>query len=64
MTLLVSAQALAERRAIARGALAPLASGLRRELEPLLAGDIDVPAEKAMLSRVGGRCDRDGTLLR
>ncbi|HET7186631.1 MAG TPA: heparinase II/III family protein [Gemmatimonadaceae bacterium] len=63
MTLLVSAQALEERRAVARGALAPLANGLRRELEPLLAGGVDIPAEKAMLSRAGGRCDRDGTLL-
>ena len=63
MTLLVSARALAERRAVARGALAPLANGLRGELEPLLAGRVDVPPEKAMLSRAGGRCDRDGTLL-
>lgn len=63
MTLLVSRQALAERRTIARGALAPLANGLRLELEALIAAGADVPAGKALLTRAGGRCDRDGTLL-
>ena len=63
MTLLVSADALLARRTVARGALAPLAAGLRRELEPLLLGGHQVPVEKAQLSRAGGRCDRDGTLL-
>ena len=63
MTLLVGADALLARRTVARGSLAPLADGLRRELEPLIAAPHDVPAEKALLSRAGGRCDRDGTLL-
>jgi len=63
MTLLISTDALAARRAVARGPLSALAGGLRRELEPLIAGSHEVPAEKAMLSRAGGRCDCDGTLL-
>ena len=63
MSLLVSAAALDARGAVARGALADLAQGLRRELEPLLSGSHDVPAEKAWLTRAGGRCDRDGSLL-
>jgi hypothetical protein len=64
MSLLVSAAAVQARTLVARDALAPLAHGLRRELEPLIAGDRDVPAAKAWLTRAGGRCDRDGTLLR
>lgn len=63
MTLLLSSDALLRRRAVAGGALAPLAQGLRRELEPLIAGNREVPAEKALLTRAGGRCDRDGTLF-
>jgi hypothetical protein len=63
MTLLVTAAALRARSAVARGTLAPLADGLRRELGPLIAGDREVPAEKARLTRAGGRCDRDGTML-
>jgi hypothetical protein len=63
MSLLVSADDLGARRAVARGALAPLAEGLRRELQPVIDGHPDVPLEKARLTRAGGRCDRDGTLL-
>lgn len=63
MTLLVTPDALQARRLVARGAMAPLADGLRGELEPLIAGRHDVPPGKALLSRAGGRCDRDGTLL-
>lgn len=63
MTLLVSSDVLLRRRAVAGGALAPLAQGLRGELEPLIAGSREVPAEKALLTRAGGRCDRDGTLF-
>lgn len=63
MTLLLSAEALGARRAVARGSLAPLAGGLLDELAPLLAGVVEVPAEKALLSRAGGRCAVDGTLL-
>ncbi|MFI5257889.1 MAG: heparinase II/III family protein, partial [Gemmatimonadales bacterium] len=63
MTLLVTADGLRARRAVATGALEPLAAGLRHELQPLLAGSLDVPREKALLSRAGGRCERDGALL-
>jgi hypothetical protein len=63
MSLLVSTAAVKARTPVARDTLAPLADGLRRELEPLIAGDRDVPAAKAWLTRAGGRCDRDGTLL-
>jgi prepilin-type processing-associated H-X9-DG protein len=63
MTLLVTRDDLLARRALATGPLAALASGLRRELEPLLSAHPDVPQGKALLSRTGGRCEQDGTLL-
>ncbi|HEY2067271.1 MAG TPA: heparinase II/III family protein [Gemmatimonadaceae bacterium] len=63
MSLLLSAAQLLARRRVATGPLEPLASGLQRELAPLLALHPEVPREKALLSRAGGRCDRDGTLL-
>jgi len=63
MTLLILASDLGERRRIAQGALSPLAQGLRRELQPLIHGSHDVPADSALLSRAGGRCSLDGTLL-
>jgi hypothetical protein len=64
MTLLLDSAALRARRAIARGALAPLADGLRAELAPVLDGAIEIPREKALLTRTGGRCPHDGALLR
>ena len=64
MSLLLDAAALHARRAIARGPLAPLARGLHSELAPVLAGAIEIPREKALLSRTGGRCPNDGTFLR
>ena len=64
MSLLLEPTALASRRAVARGTLAPLALGLRGELEPVLSGAVEIPREKALLSRVGGRCPHDGTFLR
>jgi hypothetical protein len=36
---------------------------LRRELHPLLDRGFEIPAEKALLSRDGGRCPRHGVLL-
>jgi len=54
---------LAERRTAAAGGLAPLAASLAGDLEPLLSGQLFVPTEKARLSRAGGRCARDGTML-
>ena len=64
MSLLLGPAALASRGAVARGTLAMLATGLRRELQPVLAGAIEIPRDKALLSRAGGRCPRDGTFLR
>jgi hypothetical protein len=63
MTLLVTREELLARRAVATGPLAPLAEGLRRELEPLVVSRPDVPTGKALLSRAGGRCEQDGMLL-
>src|SRR5690606_28563731 len=63
VTLLITRKALEARATVAAGALAPLASSLRSELEPLLSGNVEVPPEKAMLSRTGGRCPRDGASL-
>ena len=64
MSILIDTAALHARRAIARGPLAALAQGLRTELEPVLAGAVEIPREKALLSRTGGRCPNDGSLLR
>ena len=63
MTLLVTATELEGRRAAAEGSFKRLADGLRHELAPLLASAPEVPREKALLSRPGGRCPIDGTLL-
>jgi hypothetical protein len=64
VTLLVDARALDIRRAIASASLAPLAASLRADLERLMREGFTVPHEKALLSRDGGRCERDGMLLR
>jgi hypothetical protein len=64
MSLLLDPAALAARSLVARGTLAPLAAGLRRELEPVLTGAFEIPRDKALLSRTGGRCPHDGTFLR
>ncbi len=63
MSLLASADELIARRRVATGSLAPLATGLRGELEPLVANPPAVPTLKAHLSRAGGRCATDGALL-
>ena len=63
MTLLLSNDALRTRRAVAHGELLPLADSLTRELATVCARPIYVPAEKALLSREGGRCARDGAML-
>ena len=63
MSLLLSEEASRARVVVANGELAPLVDGLMKELGPLLAGDLYIPREKALLSREGGRCPRDGTTL-
>lgn len=64
MTLLIDPAQVDARRAVASGPLAPLARALRAELDPLLERGFEIPREKALLSRDGGRCERDGTPLR
>ena len=63
MTLLVTAAERVDRQRIASGALAPLADSLSTDLEQLLAVRLEIPGEKARLSRAGGRCPADGTAL-
>ena len=63
MTLLLSADALRARAAVAHTELKPLADSLTRELAPVCARELYIPAEKALLSREGGRCPRDGAML-
>ena len=64
MTILLAHDAeVAARAAVAAGPLAPLADSLARDLEPVLARELYIPPDKALLSREGGRCARDATLL-
>jgi hypothetical protein len=63
MTLLVAAGRLPERRAFAAGALQPLAQSLAAELLPVVERTPEMPTQKAMLSRDGGRCPTDGASL-
>ena len=49
---------------VVRGPLAPLAGSLAADLDRLLPDeDVFIPAEKARLTRRGGRCERDGAFL-
>src|SRR5689334_4205332 len=59
MSILISSENLLARRRVATGALAPLANGLRTELEPLVAYPPEVPTQKARLTRAA-----DDTLYR
>lgn len=61
--LLLDDAAFEKRRAVAHGALAPLAQSLAADLEPVLDREVFIPAEKALLSREGGRCVREDALL-
>jgi|tagenome__1003787_1003787.scaffolds.fasta_scaffold20983907_3 hypothetical protein len=63
MSLLLSDDALQARAAVAHAELAPLADSLTRELATVYARPLYVPSEKALLSREGGRCARDGAML-
>jgi hypothetical protein len=54
----------AQRSRDVAGPLAPLASSLAADLDRLLPDeDFFIPAEKARMTRRGGRCERDGTFL-
>ena len=63
MSLLLDTPALEARRRAAAGPLAPLAASLASDLRPVIAADLHLPADKARLSRAGGRCPTDGTTL-
>src|SRR5690348_519986 len=61
--LLLPASRVEERKAAARGPLAPLFQSLAAELEPVMHRDLYIPRQKALLSRAGGRCERDASTL-
>ena len=63
MSLLLPLNQVLERAAAARGPLSPLAQSLAADLRPLLSRELYFPEKKALLSREGGRCALDGTLL-
>src|ERR1043166_3540840 len=63
MSLLVSPAELTERSRIASSALSPLAASLAADLRTVVDRPLYVPEQKALLSREGGRCPRDGTML-
>ncbi len=63
MPLLLDSDAVAARRAVAAGGLAPLAGSLAADLERALDAQLHVPREKAVLSRTGGSCEHDGSPL-
>ena len=63
MSVLLLPEQLAARRHVAAEPLRALADSLAADLEPVLSRDLFVPAEKARMTRRGGRCENDGTLL-
>ena len=63
MPFLVSDRDLLARGSVADGSLRPLAESLAADLDTVLARPLFVPRDKALLSRQGGRCARDGALL-
>ena len=63
MTVLLDAADLDARRHAARGTLDALADSLAQDLEALLERELFIPPEKARMTRRGGRCEQDGTML-
>lgn len=64
MSVLLPVNWTARRHALASGSsLTLIADGLSRELEPLLHAALPIPAQKARLTRAGGRCPVHRTLL-
>ncbi len=63
MLLLPDARLAERRQATSDGELGRLYESLSAELEPLIRTELYIPREKAVLSREGGRCADDGSLL-
>jgi len=63
VTVLLDADDLDARRQAARGTLDALADSLAQDLEPLMARELFIPPERARMTRRGGRCEQDGTML-
>ena len=63
MTVLLHAADLDARRQAARGPLHVLSDSLVLDLEPLVGRELFIPSQKARMTRRGGRCERDGTML-
>ena len=64
MSLLADAAELRQRRSVTAEPLAALAASLAADLAPLLAAtEIRLPAQKARLTRTGGRCPTHRVLL-
>ncbi|MDQ6886683.1 MAG: heparinase II/III-family protein [Gemmatimonadota bacterium] len=63
VSLLLDAAGLDARRAPVAGPLASLAESLRHDLQRVIRADPHPAAEKALLSRDGGRCPRDASSL-
>jgi heparinase II/III-like protein len=61
--LLLTDRDLDARGIVARASLAPLVESLGTDLDKVLARPLYIPREKAFLSREGGRCPRDATML-
>jgi hypothetical protein len=63
MSFFYTADDAAARGPAVRGPLQPLLRSLTAELEDVMSKPLYVPAQKALLSREGGRCPKDGSLL-
>jgi len=63
MPLLLSDDDLESRGTVATGPLRALTDSLTADLDRVLARPVYIPRDKALLSREGGRCPRDGVLL-
>jgi hypothetical protein len=63
MSLLLDPRELDARRPVVAGPLDPLATSLAGDLRKVITRPLYIPEQKALLSREGGRCPRDGTML-
>ena len=63
VTVLLDGARLRERSAVAAGPLLALTESLARDLDPVLERELFIPQEKARMTRRGGRCEVDGSLL-